>query len=301
MTASPDERACLIVNADDYGYFRCVSHGILKSATQGVVTATGVFANTIHFGEHAARLRDCEALDAGVHLNLTDGTPLTGDMQKTLLRWSGRFPRKFAMAKAILSGAIKVDAVKREWRAQIERCLEHRLKLRFLNSHEHMHMLPTLLPVAKALARDYDIEHIRFPTSRLAGSLSRGSLFRSAVIKMLETINRRHMNSPTAHFLGMEASGRLDMQYLQESVPRLRAGRVYELMCHPGDFDPQEVGDPRLLRYHDWQGELRTLTSPALRELLDRNGVRLVGYRHLEIRDDRLVARPERTRSRNSP
>jgi hypothetical protein len=52
-------------------------------------------------------------------------------------------------------------------------------------------------------------------------------------------------------------------------------------MCHPGDFDPQEVSDPRLLRYHDWQGELRTLTSPALRELLDRSGVRLVGYRHL--------------------
>ena len=67
MTASPDERACLIVNADDYGYFRCISKGILKSATHGVVTATGVFANTIHFGEHAAWLRDCDALDTGVH------------------------------------------------------------------------------------------------------------------------------------------------------------------------------------------------------------------------------------------
>jgi len=293
MTASPDERACLIVNADDYGYFRCISKGILKSATHGVVTATGVFANTIHFGEHAAWLRDCDALDAGVHLNLTDGIPLTSDLQKMLGRWSGRFPRKFALAKAILSGGIKIDAVKREWRAQIERCLEHGLKLRFLNSHEHMHMLPSLFPVVKALARDYDIRHIRFPTSRLAESMSPGSLFRSAVIKVLETINRGHLDSPAAHFLGMETSGRLDMEYLQETVPQLRAGRVYELMCHPGDFDPQEVSDPRLLRYHDWQGELRTLTSPALRELLDRTGVRLVGYRHLEVRDERLVARQE--------
>jgi len=123
--------------------------------------------------------------------------------------------------------------------------------------------------------------------------MSPGSLFRSAVIKVLETINRVHLDTPAAHFLGMETSGRLDMEYLQETVPELRAGRVYELMCHPGDFDPQEVSDPRLLRYHDWQGELRTLTSPALRELLDRNGVRLVGYRHLEVRDERLVARQE--------
>jgi hypothetical protein len=300
MTASADARACLIVNADDYGYFRCISKGILKSATHGVVTATGVFANTIHFGEHAAWLRDCDALDAGVHLNLTDGTPLTSDLQKTLQRSSGRFLRKFAMARAILSGAIKIDMVKREWRAQIERCLEHGLKLRFLNSHEHMHMLPSLFPVAKALARDYDIRHMRFPTSQLARSSSAGSLFRGAVIKILETINRRHMDTPTAHFFGLEASGKLDMQYLQQAVPRLRAGRVYELMCHPGGFDPQEVSDPRLLRYHDWQGELRTLTNPGLRELLDRNGVRLVGYRHLEIRDDRLVARLERARTGNS-
>ena len=293
MTASPDESACLIVNADDYGYFRCVSKGILEAATQGVVTATGVFANAPHFGEHAAWLRDCEALDAGVHLNLTDGTPLTSDLQKMLLRSSGRFLRKFAMAKAILSGAIKIDAVKREWRAQIERCLEHRLKLRFINSHEHMHMLPALLPVAKALASDYDIRHIRFPTSRLAESSSAGSLFRGVVMKVLETINRRHANAPTAHFLGLEASGKLSMKYLQKTLPRLRAGGVYELMCHPGDFDPQEVSDPRLLRYHDWQGELRTLTSPALREMLARNRIRLVGYRHLEVRGDRLVVRQE--------
>src|SRR5439155_26471075 len=153
---------------------------------------------------------------AGVHLNLTDGIPLTSDLQKTLGRWSGRFPRKFAMAKAILFGAVKVDAVKREWRAQIERCLEHGLKLRFLNSHEHMHILPSLFPVVKALARDYDIRHIRFPTSQLTRSTSAGSLFRGAVIKVLGTINRRYTDTPSAHFLGMETSGKLDMQYLQE-------------------------------------------------------------------------------------
>jgi predicted glycoside hydrolase/deacetylase ChbG (UPF0249 family) len=72
------------------------------------------------------------------------------------------------------------------------------------------------------------------------------------------------------------------------------------LMCHPGDFDPQEVSDPRLLRYHDWQGELGTLTSPALRELLARSAVRLVGYRHLEIRDDRLVVQLERAGTESS-
>ena len=291
MSAENQGGACLIVNADDYGYFDCVSKGILKSASDGIVTATGVFANAPHFAEHAVWLRDYGTLDAGIHLNLTDGIPLTNDLRKRLSRWSGRFPGKFSMAMAILSGAIGVEDVRLEWRAQIERCLESGLSLRFLNSHEHMHMLPSLFPVAKALARDYDIPHVRFPTSRLVRSSSKGSLFRDGVMKVLETVNRRHRDAATAHFLGMEISGRLNLEYLEQTIPRLRAGRVYELMCHPGEFDAREVSDPRLLRYHDWEGELRTLTSPAVRELINRHAVRLVGYRHVEVRDERLAVR----------
>ena len=96
--------AYLIVNADDYGYFRCVSRGILKAAAHGIVTATGVFANATPFAEHAAWLREYDTLDVGVHLNLTEGMPLTTELQSRLARWSGRFPRKFAMASAIVTG-----------------------------------------------------------------------------------------------------------------------------------------------------------------------------------------------------
>ncbi len=285
------EGARLIVNADDYGYFRCVSEGILQSAAHGIVTATGVFANTAHFAEHAAWLRDCDRLDVGIHLNLTAGVPLTSRLHERLSRSSGHFAGKFAMARGILSGAIKVEDVRLEWRAQIERCLESGLELRFVNSHEHIHMLPTLFSMTMALAHEYGIAHVRFPKGDLLRSGSLGSLFRGAIMKTLETINRPHRDTPTAHFFGLERSGRLDLPYLQRWIPRLRADRVYELMCHPGLFDPQEVTDPRLVRYHDWEGELRLLTSPVVRELLDRHAVHLIGYRHLEVEGDRLVTR----------
>jgi hypothetical protein len=245
------------------------------------------------FDERVAWLGQCATLDLGVHLNLTDGAPLSERMRKALTRWSGRFPRKLAMAGSILSGAVGVDAVEDEWRAQIERCRNAGLALRFLNSHEHFHMLPGLFPVAKKLAGDYDIPHVRFPAARFGGNGSMASLFRSAVIKVLGTVNRRHAQRPAADFIGMEIAGRLTMDYLEDAVRRLRVGGVYELMCHPGHFDPQEVSDSRLMNYHDWEGELRTLTSPAARELLDRRGVRLIGFRHLQVEDDRLVVRAE--------
>jgi predicted glycoside hydrolase/deacetylase ChbG (UPF0249 family) len=293
MMPYSDSAPCLVVNADDYGCFACVSRGIIEAAENGVVTATGVFANMPNFEERVAWLERCGALDVGVHLNLTDGAPLTERMREALRRWSGAFPRKLAMAVVILSGTVRSDDVEAEWRAQVERCRGAGLKLSFLNSHEHLHMLPGLLPVAKRLAADYDIAHVRFPTARFGGTDSTASLVRSAVINVLGALNRRHADGVAAEFIGMEASGRLTIEYLENAMPRLRGGAVYELMCHPGRFDPREVTDPRLLGYHDWEGELRTLTSPAVREMLDRRGVRLIGFRHLGVENDRLVLRAE--------
>ena len=288
---APPLGALLVVNADDYGYFRCVSQGILKSAEQGIVTATGVLANAPRFDEHAARLRDASTLDAGIHLNLTAGDPLTRAMRSKLSRWGGRFAGKFPMAMAVLARTLRVDDVRCEWQAQIERCRASGLQPVFLNSHEHIHMLPALFSLTCALARDHGIPHVRYATSQLGASRGAAPLLRHAIMTTLATVNRRHLGTEPIRFLGMEASGRLDRMYLERIVPRLCTGEVYELMCHPGHFDENEVSDPRLIAYHDWEGELRTLTSPATRELLDRHGVRVVGYRHLEREGGRLVAR----------
>jgi predicted glycoside hydrolase/deacetylase ChbG (UPF0249 family) len=290
MTVAP-EFAYLIVNADDYGYFHCVSRGILRSASTGIVTATGVLGNTAHLQEHVKWLRDQDGLDVGVHLNLTDREPLTPDMRKRLFRWGGRFPGKFAVALAVLSGAIKTEDVRLEWKAQIERCLAAGLQARFINSHEHIHMLPPLFAVTRGLAEQHGIPHVRFPTSDLSAAASVGSLLRSSLMTALGALNHRHGRMPAAHFLGMEQSGRLSLRYFERMLPRLRPSRVYELMCHPGYRDDREVHDGRLLRYHDWEGELNTLTSPDVTELLRQHRVRVVGYRHLEVNEGRLAVR----------
>lgn len=279
----------LIVNADDYGYFRCVSRGIIEAATQGIVTATGVLANVDELSTLAPALRECPALDAGVHLNLSTGTPLTRAMRENCARWGGTFPGKFAMVGAVLSGAVGVRVVEQEWQAQIERCLEAGLKPIFLNSHEHIHMLPPLFGIATSLARRHGIAHLRFTSAERPARWSATSLLRGAIIVGLQAACARRSSAPVPKLLGLEPSGRLDEAYLRRIVPTLRPGQVYELMCHPGRFDSQEVDDPRLLAYHDWEGELSTLTRPSVRQLLERAGVRLLRYRDLLVRDGRLA------------
>jgi predicted glycoside hydrolase/deacetylase ChbG (UPF0249 family) len=290
MTANT-HRSHLIVNADDYGYFRCVSQGILEAAARGIVKATGVIANRDNLEEQTAYLEDCMSIDAGVHLNLTTGTPLTAAMRAKCSRWAERFPGKYVMSVAVMLGAITRDEVASEWRAQIERCLAAGLKPKFLNSHEHVHMLPLLFGVTTSLAEQYGIVHVRFTTAERPSAPSAGALLRNGVMAGLQMLSARKARRPAPSFLGLQTSGRIDEAYFRRVVPALEHGRIYELMCHPGRLDRGEVRDPRLLGYHDWEGELATLTSAGVRDLLAQHGVSVIGYRDLDLAGDRLVVR----------
>ena len=229
-TSAGTQPACLIVNADDYGYYDCVSRGILHSARHGLVTATGILATGKRFDAHITWLKDHDDLDLGLHLNLTDQEPLTKDMRNRLSRWQGRFPPKFAVAMAVMSGALPVPDVKLEWRAQIERCLDKGLTIRFINSHEHIHMLPPLFRLVTELAQEYGIVHVRLPTSDWFRNWKPGALIRDTLMKGLAVLNRGHLNHPAPAFLGMAESGRLSLGCLAD--PAARAAIRWRLRTH---------------------------------------------------------------------
>ena len=109
-------------------------------------------------------------------------------------------------------------------------------------------------------------------------------------MKGLAAINQSRLDQPAPVFLGMAESGRLSLAALQNLIPRMQAGGVYELMCHPGFRTETEIDNPQLLQYHDWEGELVALTSAEARALLARHDVRLICYRDLECRDGQRVA-----------
>lgn len=281
MKTAPAATAWLIVNADDYGYFRCVSRGILQAANEGIVTATGVMANGPHFRECVGWLGEAPALDLGIHLNLTLGEPLTADLRRHLNRWAGRLPDKFSLASAVLRGALPRASLATELRAQIERCLDAGLVIRFLNGHEHVHMLPALHRITLDLAEGLGLTQVRLTRPERLPGLAPGPMVRDLALRLLAWRACRNASHPAPRFLGLADSGRLDGAALQRTLARLRPGQIHELMCHPGRFEPQEITDPALLRYHRWQAELDALTAPGLREALRSRGIALIGYRDL--------------------
>ena len=279
MSADPVK---LIVNADDYGYFASVSQGILAGAGAGRISATGILANAERFDERMAWLRDCPQLDPGVHLNVTWGVPLSAAMRKLVDRWGGRWPGKMPVVLGVLRGAIPVGAVVGEWRAQIQRCLDAGLNIMFLNSHEHVHMLPSLYPQAQALADEFGIRHLRYTQIEWAGKFSPGALVRNTLLGGMNVMNRKRRRGPASRFLGLAESGNVTVRYLQTRLAGLPPGTVCELMCHPGYFDADEIHAPALRAYHHWQSELDMLTGPDFGQLLKDYNVTVTGYRNLQ-------------------
>ena len=268
----------LIINADDYGYYPCVSQGILEAATSGALTATGILANSPDLKTQLEWLDTVDDLEVGVHLNLTFRQPLTVNMAEKLARWQGCFPSAYVMSGLILTGKISINDVRLEWSAQIEACQGK--KLQFLNSHEHIHMLPVLFQLMLELANKYDIPHIRLTQAEWLAPFGVSALVRNTLMQAMQTVNKTKLKSTTPVFLGLSRSGKLDYDYLETICSRLIPGKTYELMCHPGHFDPNEISDPRLLSYHDWEGELALLQSQQVYALYEKFGIRLSHYQH---------------------
>src|SRR6185295_3930581 len=83
----------LIVNADDFGLTPGVSRGILEAGAKGIVTSTTVLVNRPTDPDLIARL-EASGLGAGLHLNLTLGTPISNPRRvPSLVDGEGRFIR----------------------------------------------------------------------------------------------------------------------------------------------------------------------------------------------------------------
>jgi len=277
----PSSPACLIVNADDYGYFPGVSRGIIQAHQNGVVTATGVLANGGSFEDDLRMLLAQPRLDTGVHLSVTSGSPLGSRMKHLLPPNTESFPGKGWFIRGFLTRRIRSEDVADEWRAQIERCLEHGLNLQFLNSHEHMHMFPSMFELIQSLAADYGVPYVRFCDAGRPRHGRASDVFRCAALRGLASLNRRRLVMPAPRFLGAEDSGRLSQGSLSTILGSLEPGRVYELMCHPGYGDEAEGAARQVRDYHCWEAELECLTSQETRMLCGGNNIRLVGYRDL--------------------
>jgi predicted glycoside hydrolase/deacetylase ChbG (UPF0249 family) len=277
----------MVVNADDFGISARINEGIVVSHRAGIVTATSLMAVGSAFEQAVQCCRAAPALDVGVHLTLVAERPLLA-RRSSLAGDDGRFPESAAaFLRRWLTGSIRRADVQAEWSAQIERVLDHGIRVTHLDSHQHVHILPGLADLSLNLAARYNIPFVRVPVEDLRGDrrlrlhgIKR--MFGATLLRASWTLARltgaKQAQYRPLRFLGFQDGGRLDDLRLRRLLRALRPGRAYELMCHPG-LTPDEP-DVRRWQYGH-EKELQALTNPSIRSEIAARGIHLCNFKDL--------------------
>ncbi|MEO8430722.1 MAG: ChbG/HpnK family deacetylase [Acidobacteriota bacterium] len=245
----------LIVNADDFGRTAGINDGTLEAHRRGIVTSATVMIleRAAAEGIRGAR-RAAPRLSLGLHCVLTGGgTPASHRDSLPTLAPSGRFVRH----AADLPSEIDPDEVRRELSAQIALFEEAAGRPpTHLDSHHHLALHPAVEPVFGAIARE---RHLPVRASSAAA--------RTALRGM-------GLRVPDAFFDGFYAEG-ATAENLRRIVASLAEG-TSELMCHPGHPDAELLAGSSYSRERG--REIEILCDPAVRTLLDAEGVELSAF-----------------------
>jgi predicted glycoside hydrolase/deacetylase ChbG (UPF0249 family) len=269
-------------------------------------------ANGAAFEDAVTAARSAPSLSVGCHVVLVDGTPVSPpDRVDTLVAIRSAEPDKFysslsGFAARAMLGGFDRDQLVAEVTAQIRKIQSTGLQVTHLDTHKHAHVFPEILAALLRAARICGVRAIRnpfVPVKAMPARLFKGkrNLWkRYGQVRMLHTFSRQFLqrtkraglltpdgvvgvietgfgvNAKDSHG---ESSGYSSgySSLLRQTLASLPEG-TWELVCHPGynDADLRRAGT-RLLNSRE--EERRLLTSAELRQFLEEQKIRVIGYR----------------------
>jgi predicted glycoside hydrolase/deacetylase ChbG (UPF0249 family) len=262
----------IIINADDFGLNQQINHSIIKCFREGGLTSCSVLANSVYLDEAIKLSRDTLNFDGGVHLNLTCGKPLLPSSQvKTLIDKQGYFYDHFHLFWNLCQNKVNLKEVEKELNAQINKLKSFNMKISHADSHQHIHMLPQILPIVVKLLNKHHINKIRYPKEDFLFDFNKNSLFsKTWYKKIILSINcllqkkillKAGFKSPD-FFRGTFYSENLNINKLIKIIKKTKEG-VTEIMVHPKLIDGPET---------------KALLSPDIERLIKNKKIKLLSY-----------------------
>ena len=292
----------LIVNADDFGLTSGINRAIVEARERGIVTSATLMANAGAF-DQATEMARAKAADGGIfsvgcHVVLLDGEPLLpASRVPSLLQSEAGKGKRFRSSLnqfviASLRHKLNPDDIEAEATAQMERIQRAGVQLSHFDTHKHAHMFPAVLRPLLRAARARNVPAVRNPFGQVwplpFSSLvrTRQAWKRFAQLNVLRSFAAEFRREVAAHglrttdgSLGVLVTGVLDLNLFAAIVESMPEG-TWELVTHPG-YNDAELDQVSTRLRQSRQQELRLLTSPDAKQLLQRAGIELISYRQL--------------------
>lgn len=153
----------IIITCDDCGMSEGINTAAAQLHEQGIATAASIITNLPATRHAFALFRHYPTMELGIHLNLTDGLPLTHIPRHSFLTdASGSFrPRGYLFTAALVPGSAYLAQIEEELTAQIETFLSTGAVPGHLTTHMHFHIVPSLRRIVLDLADRYTIPWVR--------------------------------------------------------------------------------------------------------------------------------------------
>ncbi|MDQ2798868.1 MAG: ChbG/HpnK family deacetylase [Armatimonadota bacterium] len=256
----------VIVHADDFGLHPALNEGIERAHREGLVSSASLMPTGPAFDDAVRRSRALPQLDLGLHFALV-GVP-------------GCPPTLSHFALAFARGQMPTQTIAESLRSQLDAAFRQGVSISHIDSHQHLHTLPTIMRVVCAAAREYGIPAVRLPLDGPAfASLPPGRHGQAALLRVMARLSRRYITAfglrTTDYFAGMAVSGHLTAWRLGMYLRQARPGTT-EIVCHPG-ADNAVLGQAFAWGY-DWEGELAAVCDPGVRLLAEERQIRLTGW-----------------------
>jgi hypothetical protein len=152
-----------IITCDDCGLSVGINEAAAELHEKGIANSASVMTNFPAASHALALFARYPGLQTGVHLNLTNGTPLTlMPPNSYLVDSDGQFrSRVHLFANALLAQDQFLRDVECELDAQIGYFTRYNIQPQHLTTHMHFHVVPALRQIVIKLADRYHIPWIR--------------------------------------------------------------------------------------------------------------------------------------------
>lgn len=259
----------LIVNADDFGLHPSINAAIARGHRSGIITSASLMPfpeNAPAFHDAVALARDLPELGIGLHFTLVGAPGL---------------PEGYgAFVQALASSRFPSSRIETLLRRQLDALAMHGILPDHLDSHQHLHVLPSVFRAVCRVLPDYGIRAVRIPydpgpyfgASR--GRIAAARVLGLFALRAAREARRNELWLPD-HFRGMAVSGHLTPQMTRGLIENLPTG-VTEILCHPGT-DNRKLTKAYDWGY-DWEGELAAVTDRGVCDAVRTDNLQLTTF-----------------------
>ncbi len=215
----------IFANADDFGLSSSVNKAIVELFDKKLIYSTTLMANMPAFDEAVELACKHELTNKiGIHLVLTEGSPLTEEIKSINFLFKGKTSFKVFKHLIFIFKKKYQKLIYNEFAAQIEKLQSKNIPITHIDTHHHVHEVYIITRILLELQKKYKI-----PSIRILNNLQKSSKLYKKIYRNLinNYIKRNHANH--SDFFGNQADFLLKLK----ENPTLIEQKTIEIMVHP--------------------------------------------------------------------